>query len=215
MLRRIRLHRLRGVRKHCYGCVGDTLLKPRRLKAGGLDIQEEHLAFLHGKTPATVREKLIHTLLIHENTHSERQFQAGVWRHQLRYLFSKSFRLEEEKAAYKAQIEQLVRYELRVRVSFFAQAMSGPIYRRMVTTDAARRWVSETVLQAELAFLSQSLNAEEEEADAVDSFYEMLKPAKEASWIKDRIALISCGLLVFVGLLALQLAFMALTGILR
>src|SRR5689334_1436270 len=99
MLRRIRYHRARGARRYAYLCIGDELFRPRVLKPGMLDIRDEHLAFLQGKRPETLLEKRIHALLIHENTHSDRQVASGIWWHQLRYAFSRSFRLREEQVA--------------------------------------------------------------------------------------------------------------------
>jgi hypothetical protein len=215
MLQRIRIHRWWGARKHCYGCVGNTLFKPRSLAAGGIDIREEHFAFLQGKIPATAQEKMIHAILVHENTHSERQFQAGVWRHQLRYVFSKSFRLKEEKAAYKAQIEQMVRYQFRVRILKIAESMSGEVYRRMVGFDEARRWVSDTVREAEQAFFIDLLKVADEAAKVEESFYEMLQPQSKPSVFKDRMALVLCALVGFVFMFSIVATIEALAGLFK
>ena len=131
------------------------------------------------------------------------------------YAFSKSFRLEEEKAAYKAQIEQMVRYQFRVCVSKFAAAMSGPVYRRMVGFDEARRWVSDTVREAEHALFVDSMKAAEDTADVEESFYEMLLPPSKLSVVKDRIALVLCRLIPFVVMFSIMMAVLALCGLLK
>ncbi len=146
MLKRVRFRRRYSRHnKYGYAAFGSTLLKPRRLLKGMLDVKEEHLAFLDGnRKPVTYNEKQIHALLVHENTHSER----WKWWLSYRYRFSKRFRLNEEKHAYKAQIGQLAHYGIPISIRWIATAMSSPVYRRMISFDDALAWARDTVFKA-------------------------------------------------------------------
>lgn len=206
MLRQIRYHRMRGARKQYYGCIGTTLLKPKKLLPGTLDIREEHFLFLQGKKPVSTTEKLIHALLVHENTHSERQCQTWIALYQMRYILSRKFRLDEEKIAYREQIRLLVRYNFRVRVTRMAEAMAGPAYRRMIEYDEARNWVSDMVHEAEIEFLHDLMEAAEPVDDITEPIYANLEASSAMDYVKDRMALV---LFAFIGFLIMFLPMFA------
>lgn len=209
MLKRIRYHFRTGLHGRLYSCRGTTLYKPFRLLRFTLDIREEHLAFLDGsRIPLTDEERRIHSLLIHENVHSDRQ--AAHWAWELRYRWSRTFRLNEEKLAYHAQLAQLARYGIPINFTWFAAILSGRAYGHMIEFDEAYRWVRHVVTtEGDITVMfdsmavdqdfkkllkSQNVNAQINEWLAV---YHQHAPLGRNAWIWDRLSLIGVALLFF------------------
>jgi len=206
MLRQIRFHRIRfGPKKQCYCAYGEILYKPFLLTEGNLDILEEHLDFLNEiRSPKSENEKRIHALLLHENTHSERQLKFGTRWFMIQYQFSRRFRLAEEKLAFCAQIKKLVQYGFPIDVQYFAYNLSGPVYGHMVGYREALEWVRGTVKSMgglvcfpELA-LELSDDFPNEELFFSDEFINNMSSEQRRDWWKDRLTLLVSGLGVFV-----------------
>jgi hypothetical protein len=165
----------------------------------------------------TAVEKRIHALLIHENFHSERQSRWGRW-YRIRYHLSRSFRLNEEKLAYEAQIVQLVNYRLPVLFTWFAQMLSGPVYRHMISFDEALRWVKSVVArEADLEFMFESLGEDElvrrkRQRASADNTIALDAPPDRIAKLKDRIALVATALLMFAIVQAIEFAIVFATG---
>jgi hypothetical protein len=103
--------------------------------------------------PAGFRERYAGTphyddVLDHEAIHVARQHAAGMWRWHLRYVLSRRFRWEEEKAAYRSQLRRL-----RDRGEDLAEAdrerlaadLSGGMYLFMTDRSTARAFVEEAL----------------------------------------------------------------------
>jgi hypothetical protein len=156
----------------------------------------------------TLEEKRIHALLLHENVHSERQ--AADWSNLLRYRFSRSFRLNEEKLAYHAQLAQLAEYRIPVNFTWFAGALSGRVYGHMVEFDEAYRWVRKVITnEADITFMFDSIAVDEEfkrklrltvadeKTSELLAVYRSFAPLKGKAWLFDRLLLLAFAALVF------------------
>jgi hypothetical protein len=66
--------------------------------------------------------------LIHEETHYARQREMGIGEYAARYVFSSSFRLEEELTAIRPQVEYLVSRGARFDIVDRARRLSGAEY---------------------------------------------------------------------------------------
>jgi len=167
------------------------------------------LAFLDGsRVPATSEEKRIHALLVHGNVHSERQ--AADWSWIPRYRFSKSFRLNEEKLAYHAEIAQLVHYRIPINFTWVAGALSGRLYGQMIEFDEAYRWVRKVVMnEADITVMFDSIALDEEfkktlrsttvneEASRRLAAYRSFQPLRGKAWAWDRLLLVASAALFF------------------
>ncbi len=69
----------------------------------------------------------------HEETHLDRQRQVGQWRWLWRYMTDKDFKLKEELAAFRAEIEA------GGDIDFCAHYLSSGVYGFNLTEDEARR----------------------------------------------------------------------------
>ena len=67
-------------------------------------------------------------ILIHENTHHKRMRSMGLLRFGLKYLFSRSGRLEEELIAYGKQMKYLKSKKLNYDLDKIAKNLSGWVY---------------------------------------------------------------------------------------
>ncbi len=67
-------------------------------------------------------------LIKHEEIHLTRQKQIGVFKFILLYLFSPSFRLNEELLAYKVTFEELQKASLAIDEDTLSKKLSGPLY---------------------------------------------------------------------------------------
>ena len=125
-----------------YTAWGETLLKPRKLSHGQPDINYQHFSFLDGRTkPSTTQERIIHAVLCHEQAHSERQIKIGLYCWVVKYKWSKSFRLNEEKIAHKAEFKMLMKYQFKIKPDVYAQEMSGKAYGNMISYEDALYWI--------------------------------------------------------------------------
>jgi hypothetical protein len=147
---------------------------------------------------------------------------SGVWLFQLRYIYSKSFRLREEQIAYAAEIRQLVYYQLRIRRVHLAMAMSGSgyrvLFRNMVGYEEALRWVQETVRTAEVEFFAECMAGEDGSAErgevivTSDTNTRKIEATKPRSVFLDRIALVCTALVCFVVVELLVMGIALLTS---
>lgn len=86
--------------------------------------------------------------LRHERVHSKRELAGGMnwyWS----YNNSAAFRWEEEKLAFKEQIQHLARHEVPIDVDAFAQFMAGPTY-HMIDELSANQFVRDCIYSAKL-----------------------------------------------------------------
>ncbi len=104
--------------------------------------------------PKTYKELLdgkgtprLQAVLVHEQTHLDRQEVTGPLLWVVRYLLDKRFRYEEELIAIREQMAVLAAANEELDISAFAQKLSGYIYLRMIsyeqaTQDLETMWIN-------------------------------------------------------------------------
>ena len=86
--------------------------------------------YVNGELPAD--------LLIHEQTHLDRQNKLGADSWVKLYLTDKSFRRNEELLAYRAQLKSIKNKELKNKIRIeSARNLSSPLYKLDLTYDEA------------------------------------------------------------------------------
>ncbi len=76
--------------------------------------------------------------LIHEQSHIKRQKEVGWLKWGMRYVFSSSFRYQEELAAIKEQVNYLRKQGVEYDVEKSARYLSGPLYLWCVSYEKAK-----------------------------------------------------------------------------
>ena len=77
--------------------------------------------------------------IAHETVHIKREREQGLVRYGFKYLFSRSFRFEEELHAIAAQMKVYKDYGLVFDISKRAKMLSGPIYVYCVSYNEAKQ----------------------------------------------------------------------------
>lgn len=189
-------------------------------------MREEHFGFLDGSSqPKSYNEKKIHALLIHENTHSERMLEHGIfycWWWIQKYRYSRSFRVAEEFEACQAEFEKLVEYGIPIPFEHCARALSGPIYSYMISFEDALSWVRSTVTSlGDVEYAIQCLDYDQwlrrmdqmpGDDDATKAASEPRPCRQDAYWIVDRIALVACGAMSFIAVELVTIAVLVFAG---
>ena len=105
------------------------------------DVWEQDVAITYGDTIHTARTDLLPDVIVHEQVHQKQQGNSpAVWWQM--YLTDKTFRYEQERAAYIAQAKFIKKYILDRNARFkclseVAQDFSSPIYGNIITYDDA------------------------------------------------------------------------------
>lgn len=85
---------------------------------------------------------------VHEALHARRQLERGIDDWILKYLFDKKFRWEEEKLAYAAEWEYMIKNGYKYSEGhhrMWAEILSSKTYGDMVSFEEAYQWVSTTM----------------------------------------------------------------------
>jgi hypothetical protein len=92
--------------------------------------------------------EFLQSTLSHESTHAIRQAKMGLTTWVLFYVCSKSFRWEEEKAAYRAEWAMEIDADIKLDTyDSFAKWVSGPNYYGMVSYEEAYDFMVNTVAE--------------------------------------------------------------------
>ena len=131
-----------------WSCFGD----PKAFVTVGETIYVDRETWL--KDIDSRRTTFLQATLTHESTHVLRQAKMGLTIWLSFYVFSKSFRWEEEKAAHRAGwVVEVARGVMFDTYDSFAKYVSGPAYYGMVSYDEAYKFMVDTFaeLRAEKA----------------------------------------------------------------
>lgn len=82
-----------------------------------------------------------HASLLHERVHIVNQEEYGLIMFFLNYGFSPTFRLEQEKLAYKVEILYLISKGRTVNIEYYAKTLSGSLYNNMVSYSSIKKWL--------------------------------------------------------------------------